>query len=146
LFGDAKYLQKVALVVLKETMTTWYVVYRGKKPGVYDSWPLCCDAVAGYSHNCYKGFKCKEQVVSSFLEYTGFEDFSMEENVMSTSLEYTGFEDFSMEENVMSTPCITAGGNHTHPKNHPLFAISVFVAVVLISLGVFLTTRCCKCV
>ena len=126
LFGETIYLQTVALVVLKGTMTTWYVVYRGKKPGVYDSWPLCCDAVAGYSNNCYKGFKCKE-VVASFLEYTGFED-------------------FSMEENVMSTPCITAGGNHTHPKNHSLFAIVVFVAVVLISLGVFLTTRCCKCV
>ena len=118
LFSDAEYLQKVALVVLKETMTTLYVVYRGKKLGVYDSWPFCCDVVAGYSNNCYKGFKCKEEVVASFLEYTGFED-------------------FSMKENAVSTPCITARGNHTRPKNHPLFAIDVFRAVLVISLGVF---------
>jgi len=59
---------------------------------------------------------------------------------------YTGFEDVAIKENVMSTPCITAGGNHNHPKNHPLFAIAIGVAVVLISLGVFLTSRCWKCV
>jgi len=126
LFGDANYLQKVALVVFKGTMMTWYVVYQGKKPGVYDSWPLCCAAVARYSNNCYKGFKRKE-VVASFLEYTGSED-------------------FSMEENAVNTPCITVGGNQTRPKSNPLFAIALFLAVLVISLGVFISTRCCKCI
>jgi viroplasmin and RNaseH domain-containing protein len=77
-------------------MMTLYVVYQGKRPGVYDSWPLCCDDVARYSNNCYKGFKCKE-VVASFLEYTGSED-------------------FSMEENAVSTPSITDGGQPDTPK------------------------------
>jgi hypothetical protein len=66
LFGETIYLQTVALVVLKGTMTTWYVVYRGKKPEVYDSWPLCCDAVAGYSNNCYKGFNAKKLLLHSW--------------------------------------------------------------------------------
>jgi ribonuclease HI len=48
---------------------TWYVVYRGKKPGVYDSWARCNEQVAGYKKNNYKSFPCKEEVVASYLEF-----------------------------------------------------------------------------
>jgi len=127
LFGETIYLQTVALVVLKGTMTTWYVVYRGKKPGVYDSWPQCCAGVAGYSNNSYKGFKCKEEAIASFLEYTGSED-------------------FSLEQTAGNKPCITAVAKQTRPASTPLIAIALFLAILVISLGVFVSTRCCKCV
>jgi viroplasmin and RNaseH domain-containing protein len=57
---------------------TWYVVYRGKQPGVYDSWARCNEQVAGYKKNSYKSFPC-EEVVASYLEFMGSEDVHMDE-------------------------------------------------------------------
>jgi viroplasmin and RNaseH domain-containing protein len=50
---------------------TWYVVYRGKQSGVYDSWAKCNEQVVGFKKNSYKGFKTKEEADASFLEYMG---------------------------------------------------------------------------
>jgi hypothetical protein len=66
------------LVLLKGSMT-WYVVYRGKKPGVYKTWASYSEQVNGYKKNSYKSFPCKEEVVASYLEYMGCQDFRMDD-------------------------------------------------------------------
>jgi viroplasmin and RNaseH domain-containing protein len=50
---------------------TWYVVYRGRKPGVYAKWATCHQQVSGYPNCCYKGFSNEEYANASFLEFTG---------------------------------------------------------------------------
>ena len=40
-------------VFFKEHMA-WYVVYRGKEPGVYAIWPTCHAQVSGFANCCYK--------------------------------------------------------------------------------------------
>jgi ribonuclease HI len=35
---------------------TWYVVYKGKVPGVYDNWEECRRQVHRFSGNSYKGY------------------------------------------------------------------------------------------
>ena len=52
----------------------WYVVYRGRKPGVYATWVTCHQQVTGYPNCCYKSFSSKEEAIASFLESTGDED------------------------------------------------------------------------
>jgi ribonuclease HI len=47
----------------------WYVVFRGRIPGVYDSWGLCSEQVLGYG-----GAACRSYVSRSEAEptYTTF--------------------------------------------------------------------------
>jgi hypothetical protein len=58
---------------------TWYVVYHGKKPGVYETWVSCSEQVNAYKKNSYKSFHCKEEVVASYLKYMGCQDFGMDD-------------------------------------------------------------------
>ena len=50
-------------------MMTWYVVYRGRKPGVYTNWARLCLALAGGKNNLYQGFKTREEAYAPFLAY-----------------------------------------------------------------------------
>ena len=59
----------------------WYVVYRGKEPGVYATWPICHAQVSGFANCCYKSFATKEEAVASYLEYRGCEDDAMDAKV-----------------------------------------------------------------
>ncbi|KAG6848528.1 hypothetical protein H0H93_016283 [Arthromyces matolae] len=36
---------------------TVYVVYKGRKPGVYETWDACHDQVDGFPHNSYESFR-----------------------------------------------------------------------------------------
>ena len=47
----------------------WYVVYKGKVPGVYDDWEDCRRQVHGYSGNSYKGYTTLEEAET---RYAGF--------------------------------------------------------------------------
>ena len=45
---------------------TWYVVFRGTRPGVYDNWGLCQAQVFGFSHSSYKKFNIAEQAFDAY--------------------------------------------------------------------------------
>jgi viroplasmin and RNaseH domain-containing protein len=45
-------------------MAKWYVVYRGRVPGVYEEWEGCKAQVTNFNGNCYKGYKTRELAVS----------------------------------------------------------------------------------
>jgi hypothetical protein len=49
----------------------WYVVYRGRNPGVYEQWVQCHQQVIGFHNNYYKSFTCKDEAIASYLEFTG---------------------------------------------------------------------------
>jgi hypothetical protein len=44
----------------------WYVVYRGRNPGVQ-----CHQQVTRFHNSCYKSFTCKDEAIASYLEFTG---------------------------------------------------------------------------
>ena len=48
---------------------TWYVVYKGKVPGLYDNWAQCNAQVCGYPNNCHKSFRTKEEAEASFAQF-----------------------------------------------------------------------------
>jgi ribonuclease HI len=52
----------------------WYVVYRGKEPGVYRTWAQCNAQVSGFKNNSYKSFPSEERAVASYMEFKGFEE------------------------------------------------------------------------
>ena len=52
----------------------WYVVYRGRVPGVYATWARCNVQVIGFKNNSYKSFPNKEEAEASYLEFMGCED------------------------------------------------------------------------
>jgi hypothetical protein len=60
---------------------TWYVVYRGRKPGVYQNWVACHQQVTTFHNCCYKSFNCKEVAIASYLEFTGEPVVSIEGDV-----------------------------------------------------------------
>ena len=43
------------------TKKKYYIVKRGKKPGVYYNWPDCQKQVQGFPGAVYKGFVTKEE-------------------------------------------------------------------------------------
>lgn len=51
----------------------WYVVYRGREPGVYATWATCHAQASGFKNCCYKSFPTKEEAIASYKERKGFE-------------------------------------------------------------------------
>lgn len=49
----------------------WYVVYRGKKPRLYETWAKCHAQVTGFPNCCYKSFSNKEEAIASYKEFSG---------------------------------------------------------------------------
>ena len=45
---------------------SWYVVFKGRRPGVYSTWELCHEQVIGYKNNWYKPYKCKKEALEAF--------------------------------------------------------------------------------
>lgn len=46
-----------------------YVVFIGRKPGVYDEWVDCHNQVIGFSRACYRSFKTKEDAVAAYNKH-----------------------------------------------------------------------------
>jgi len=47
----------------------WYVVYKGKTPGVYTEWSEVQEKVNGFSGNNHKSFKSKQEAEASYLKH-----------------------------------------------------------------------------
>ena len=47
----------------------WYIVYRGRSPGVYNSWRSCQEQVAGFSNNSYQGFETLQEAQANYMNY-----------------------------------------------------------------------------
>jgi ribonuclease HI len=44
----------------------FYVVWKGKKTGVFGTWKECQEATDGSSHNDFKGFNSNEEATRAF--------------------------------------------------------------------------------
>lgn len=49
----------------------WYVVHRGKVPGVYNSWEECQKQVNDYRNNNYKGFQTRNEAKDYYNHEVG---------------------------------------------------------------------------
>jgi viroplasmin and RNaseH domain-containing protein len=47
----------------------WYVVFRGREPGVYHQWANYHNQVSGFHDNCYKRFETKDEAIMAFGAY-----------------------------------------------------------------------------
>ena len=48
---------------------TWYVVYKGRVPGVYDDWEDCRRQVHRFSGNSYKGYNTRAEAEARYTRY-----------------------------------------------------------------------------
>ena len=48
---------------------TWYVVYKGRVPGVYDDWEDCRRQVHRFSGNSYKGYNTMAEAEARYTRY-----------------------------------------------------------------------------
>jgi ribonuclease HI len=66
---------------------TWYVVYKGKVPGVYDDWEECRRRVYRFSGNSYKGYNTLVEAETRYANYLARERTrEMERSRMTTFL------------------------------------------------------------
>ncbi|RLM84402.1 ribonuclease H-like [Panicum miliaceum] len=54
---------------LIKTNMTWYVVFWGRKPGVYGDWGLCQAQISGFSNANYKKYKTMEEAVHVYESF-----------------------------------------------------------------------------
>ena len=52
----------------------WYVVYRGRRPGVYNSWRTCQDQVAGFSNNRYEWFETLHEGQHNYSNFQSYQN------------------------------------------------------------------------
>ena len=64
---------------------TWYVVYKGKVPGVYDDWEECRRQVHWFSGNSYKGYNTRAEAEDRYTSYLAGERREMRRNRMKTT-------------------------------------------------------------
>ena len=48
---------------------TYYVVFEGRVPGIYEKWEDCKKQVHKFSGNCYKGFATREEAEAKWRNY-----------------------------------------------------------------------------
>lgn len=48
---------------------TWYVVFEGRVPGVYEKWEDCQKQVNKFSGNCYKGYATRQEAVAKWRNH-----------------------------------------------------------------------------
>ena len=60
---------------------SWYVVFRGRQPGVYADWAICQAQVLGYSHSSYKKFKTQEEAVRAYQVFVHFNNGRINEDM-----------------------------------------------------------------
>jgi viroplasmin and RNaseH domain-containing protein len=66
---------------------TWYVVYKGKVPEVYDDWEECRRPVHHFSGNSYKGYNTLAEAQTRYANYLARERTrEMERSQMTTFL------------------------------------------------------------
>ena len=65
-------------------MKKWYVVYKGKVPGVYDEWEDCLEQVNKFKGNSYKGYKSKEEAEARYINHLLAEEKKWRRNRMKT--------------------------------------------------------------
>ena len=56
-----------AYVVYSEM--AYYVVFRGRQPGIYKDWAICHDQVNAVPHSCYKRFTTEGEAVEAYKRY-----------------------------------------------------------------------------
>lgn len=49
----------------------WYVVFRGREPGVYPDWASCHNQVSGYAHSSFKSYNTREDAVKAYMNHVG---------------------------------------------------------------------------
>jgi ribonuclease HI len=50
-------------------MKKWYVVYKGKVPGIYEEWKHCSEQVTGFPGNSHKSYKSKEETRPTWVNH-----------------------------------------------------------------------------
>ena len=63
---------------------TWYVVYKGRVPGVYNDWELCRKQVHGFSGNNFKGYNTMMEAEARYATYLAGERMEMRRGRMTT--------------------------------------------------------------
>ena len=48
---------------------TYYVVFEGRVPGVYDEWKDCKAQVHKFSGNCYQGYETRHEAVAKWRDH-----------------------------------------------------------------------------
>jgi len=48
------------------TMSGWYVVFKGKVPGIYSSWAECSEQVLNFKGNVHRKYSSYEQALEAF--------------------------------------------------------------------------------
>jgi len=57
------------LICLVSIEMTWYVVFEGRVPGVYEEWTDCKEQVHKFSGNCYKGYPTQQEAVAKWRKH-----------------------------------------------------------------------------
>lgn len=65
----------------------FYVVWKGRNPGVYDSWDACKKEVEGFQGALYKGFPDKASAEAAFAKgFSGFEKHELVKSPLTSHL------------------------------------------------------------
>jgi ribonuclease HI len=52
----------------------WYVVFRGRKPEVYDSWRVCSEYVVGFSGAAFQSYSIRMQAEEAYVTFLDHQD------------------------------------------------------------------------
>ncbi|KAK1666445.1 hypothetical protein QYE76_054604 [Lolium multiflorum] len=64
--GPVRHRNKTCLVSIE---MTYYIVFEGRVPGVYEEWEDCKKQVHKFSGNCYKGYPTRHEAVAKWRKH-----------------------------------------------------------------------------
>ena len=86
---------------------TWYVVFRGWKPGVYSDWQSCNEHFCGFSNNCYRGYATRDEALASYRAYLG-KGYDVRTQYLGQSDDYAGGPSEAKQGSVPATAAAQA--------------------------------------
>jgi ribonuclease HI len=66
----------------------WYVVFRGWKPGVYDSWGVCSEYVAGFSGAALQSYLTRMHAKEGYVAFLDHQNKLQKSEQVTQKAEY----------------------------------------------------------
>jgi ribonuclease HI len=84
------------------TAMAWYVVFRGRKPGVYADWPTCNAQVSGFSGCNYQKYSSQHEARAAFNTFFGLDTKPRIEHAPQPSRQAQGGSCFTCKDIVIT--------------------------------------------
>jgi viroplasmin and RNaseH domain-containing protein len=119
----------------------WYVIFRGRKPGVYDSWGICNDQVSSFCGASFLSYHTRGQAEAAYSAFVYHEKQKLRPQVLHVSSGKQVLEIWTLEKH-----CLKCAAHCDNSAVHCVMLHASEILSVLLCSKLLKLVLCCICV